>query len=76
MLLCHDVLEIFCRNQTIVMTLLNLTLLLLSETGRIDFPWSWLVIVGTVGTVMLALALSPVLDRRGRSFPAAAAPRN
>jgi Na+/proline symporter len=60
----------------IVMTLLNLTLLLLSESGRIDFPWSWLVIVGTVGTVMLALALSPVLDRRGRSFPAAAAPRN
>jgi len=48
----------------VAMTLVNLALLYLSETGRINFPWSWLVIVGTAGTIALALALSPVLDRR------------
>ena len=46
------------------MTLINLLLLLLSETGRISFPWSWLVIVGTAGTIALSLALSPLLSRR------------
>ncbi len=45
----------------IVMTLVNLALLLLSETGVISFPWSWLVIVGTAGTVLIALALTRVL---------------
>ena len=39
-------------------------LLLLSETGRISFPWSWLVIVGTAGTIALSLALSPLVGRR------------
>ena len=48
----------------VVMTLINLGLLYLSETGRIDFPWSWLVIVGTAGTIALSLALTPVLSRR------------
>ena len=48
----------------VVMTLINLALLYLSETGRIDFPWSWLVIVGTAGTIALSLALTPVLSRR------------
>jgi len=46
----------------VAMTLVNLALLYLSETGRINFPWSWLVIVGTAGTI--ALALSPILDRQ------------
>jgi len=49
----------------VTMTLVNLVLLLLSETGRITFPWSWLVIVGTAGTIALALALSSILARRG-----------
>jgi len=48
----------------VVMTLVNLALLYLSETGRINFPWSWLVIVGTAGTIALSLALTPVLSRR------------
>jgi SSS family solute:Na+ symporter len=47
----------------IVMTLINLALLLLSETGRINFPWSWLVIVGTAGTIAISLVLSPALSR-------------
>ena len=48
----------------VVMTLVNLALLYLSETGRINFPWSWLVIVGTAGTIALSLALTPALSRR------------
>jgi solute:Na+ symporter, SSS family len=56
----------------VVMTLVNLALLLLSETGRISFPWSWLVIVGTAGTIVLALALTRVLPAP-RPTPTAAA---
>jgi hypothetical protein len=42
----------------------NLGLLVLSETGMLRFAWSWLVIVGTLGTIGLALLLSRVLTRR------------
>jgi len=45
----------------IVMALVNLGLLTLSETKILVFAWSWLVIVGTIGTMTLALALSPAL---------------
>jgi SSS family transporter len=45
----------------IVMALVNLVLLTLSETKVLVFAWSWLVIVGTVGTIALALALSPAM---------------
>jgi SSS family transporter len=45
----------------IVMALVNLVLLTLSETGRLPFSWSWLVILGTVGTIGIALALSRVM---------------
>src|SRR5438094_569563 len=48
----------------VMMTLINLTLLYLAETGRISFPWSWLVIVGTVGTIAISLALTPLLPAR------------
>src|SRR2546422_4504022 len=48
----------------VVMTLINLALLYLSETARITFPWAWLVIVGTAGTIALSLALTPALSRR------------
>jgi len=44
----------------VVMAAVNLTLLVLSEQGVIGFPWSWLVIVGTAGTMVLAVALSPL----------------
>src|SRR5215813_611721 len=47
----------------IVMAVVNLVLLLLSEAGVIAFAWSWLVILGTLGTIVLAPLLSPVLDR-------------
>jgi len=48
----------------VTMTLINLALLYLAETGRISFPWSWLVIVGTVGTIAISLALTPLLPAR------------
>ena len=47
----------------VTMALVNLVLLVLSETGMITFGWSWLVILGTVGTMALAAFLAPVLDR-------------
>jgi len=47
----------------IVMALVNLVLLTLSETKILVFAWSWLVILGTLGTVLLAVALSRFLQR-------------
>jgi SSS family solute:Na+ symporter len=41
----------------IAMALVNLVLLVLSETKVLTFAWSWLVILGTAGTIALALAL-------------------
>jgi len=46
----------------IVMALVNLVLLTLSETGRLPFAWSWLVILGTVGTIVIALLAGRVRD--------------
>jgi SSS family transporter len=46
----------------VVMALVNLALLVLSETGALRFAWSWLVIVGTAGTMLLAVLLSAVLS--------------
>jgi solute:Na+ symporter, SSS family len=47
----------------VVMALVNLVLLVLSETGVLAFAWSWLVILGTAGTIALALAFSPAARR-------------
>jgi solute:Na+ symporter, SSS family len=47
----------------VVMAVVNLTLLTLSETKILVFAWSWLVILGTVGTVALAVVLSPLMSR-------------
>ena len=47
----------------IVMALVNLALLILSEAGTLRFAWSWLVILGTAGTVLLAVVLSPLVRR-------------
>jgi SSS family solute:Na+ symporter len=47
----------------VVMALVNLVLLVLSESGTLQFAWSWLVILGTGGTMLLALLLSPALSR-------------
>lgn len=46
-----------------VMAAVTLALLVASETGLLRFAWSWLVIVGTAGTVGLALLLSAVVGR-------------
>ena len=42
----------------IVMALVNLTLLTLAETKILNFAWSWLIILGTAGTIVLALGLA------------------
>jgi Na+/proline symporter len=49
----------------VTMALVNLVLLLMAETGVIGLGWSWLVILGTAGTMLLAAALAPALDGRG-----------
>jgi len=46
----------------IVMAVVNLVLLALSETKVLPFAWSWLVILGTVGTIGIALAAGRVTD--------------
>ena len=46
-----------------VMALVNLVLLALAEARVIALGWSWLVILGTVGTMALAALLAPALDR-------------
>jgi SSS family solute:Na+ symporter len=51
----------------VVMGAVNLVLLVLSETGVIAVAWSWLVILGTAGTMALAPLLAPLLDRRTQS---------
>jgi hypothetical protein len=48
----------------VIMAVVNLGLLVLSETGRIGLGWSWLVILGTAGTMGLSPLLAPLLDRR------------
>ncbi|MBI4676888.1 MAG: sodium/solute symporter [Elusimicrobia bacterium] len=45
------------------MALINALLLYLSEIKALPLGWSWLVILGTLGTFGLAWLLSPVLDR-------------
>jgi SSS family transporter len=51
----------------VAMAAVNLALLVASETGRIGLAWSWLVILGTAGTMVLAPALAPLLDRARRA---------
>ncbi len=53
----------------VVMAVVNLALLVLSETGVVVFAWSWLVILGTAGTIVLALALSRGWSGAGPASP-------
>jgi solute:Na+ symporter, SSS family len=53
----------------VIMGLVNLVLLVLSETGVIALAWSWLVILGTAGTMALAPLLAPLLDRGRQTAP-------
>ena len=61
----------------IVMALVNLTLLTLAGTKILNFAWSWLVILGAVGTIVLALGpaelwRSPAVDTDGANGPQSA----
>jgi hypothetical protein len=47
----------------VVMALVNLGLLALSEMKVLSFAWSWLVVLGTAGTMLLAVALSSLALR-------------
>jgi hypothetical protein len=47
----------------VAMALVNLALLTLSELRVIALGWSWLVILGTAGTMLIATGLAPFLDR-------------
>src|SRR5215471_15523072 len=47
----------------VAMALVNLVLLGLAEARVIALGWSWLVIFGTAGTMLLARVLAPALDR-------------
>ena len=49
----------------VIMAVINLTLLVMGETGVVPLGWSWLVIFGTVGTMVLSTILAPLLDRPG-----------
>ncbi|HXH84626.1 MAG TPA: sodium/solute symporter [Candidatus Tectomicrobia bacterium] len=42
----------------VVMAVVNLVLLVLSEQQILAFAWSWLVVLGTAGTMLLAVGLS------------------
>lgn len=46
----------------IATALVNLALLILTEQKVISLGWSWLIILGTVGTFSLAWLLGPLLD--------------
>jgi solute:Na+ symporter, SSS family len=46
------------------MALINATLLVLSELKIFPLGWSWLVIIGTFGTMALAVLLAPFLDKK------------
>jgi len=46
------------------MALVNLVLLVLSERGVLHFAWSWLVVLGTAGTIALALVISAAVAAR------------
>ena len=45
-----------------IMAAVNASLLVLSEKGILPLGWSWLVIVGTLGTFALSWVLGPLLD--------------
>lgn len=57
----------------VAMALVNLALLVLSESGVLAVAWSWLVILGTAGTMALAVALSDLGARLPRAARASSA---
>jgi solute:Na+ symporter, SSS family len=59
----------------VVMAIVNLVLLTLSETKVLTFAWSWLVILGTAGTMLLATGMTALVGSRGPSAIGDEAPR-
>jgi solute:Na+ symporter, SSS family len=56
----------------VAMALVNLVLLTLSELKVIGLGWSWLVLLGTAGTLAIATMLAPLLDPgSGSALPVA-----
>jgi SSS family transporter len=55
-----------------LMALVNLALLVMAETGVMPLGWSWLVILGTIGTMALAPLFARWLDRAPGQSSAAA----
>ncbi len=47
----------------IVMAVVNATLLILMEKKIIELGWTWLILIGTFGTMGLAYSLSPHMDK-------------
>jgi Na+/proline symporter len=47
-----------------IMAVVNVALLVMSEKGIFPLGWSWLVIVGTLGTFGISWVLGPVLDAK------------
>src|SRR5712691_11354281 len=53
----------------VIMAVVNLALLVMGETGVVPMGWSWLVILGTAGTMALSPLLAPLLDRGRQTAP-------
>lgn len=51
----------------VTMALVNAVLLVLAEYGVIGLGWTWLVLIGTAGTMLLATVLAPWLDAASRA---------
>jgi predicted MFS family arabinose efflux permease len=55
----------------VLMALVNLTLLILTEKKIFVIGWTWLVLLGTFGTMAIGALLAPVMDKeRNETRPA------
>jgi SSS family transporter len=50
----------------VLLALINLTLLILTERKIFVVGWTWLVLIGTFGTMIVARVLAPILDKDGK----------
>ncbi len=51
----------------VLMAIVNAALLFLSEKQIVPLGWSWLVLIGTFGTMTIGYVLGPMLDPKGRT---------
>jgi hypothetical protein len=47
-----------------VMAIVNFTLLILTERNIVVVGWTWLVIIGTFGTMAISYALGPLIGEK------------